>query len=162
MTAKAAATIQPDDIEHGAPTPVRITALAQLLATGVTQAQAAAAFGVSDRTIRRWVSDAHVAAAIRECEEEHLSRLTAGVVDLGHRALEVVRELLDAEDPRLRLRAAAVSLHASGVRGDAAIAIRLRSELRELSARPTDAWSGIERKISVAPDVTVLALDDED
>ena len=132
----------------------RTAALASLLSTGATQGQAAEAFGVTDRTIRRWIAEDGVAAEIRRCEEEHFSRLSAGVVDLGHHALQVVRELLDSDDPRIRLRAAAVSLNATGVRGDSAIAIRLRNELRDRAVLPADPWRALEPARSTTRTVT--------
>jgi hypothetical protein len=135
----------------------RTVALAKLLSTGATQGQAAESFGVTDRTIRRWIAEDGVAAEIRRCEEEHFSRLSAGVVDVGHRALQVVRELLDSDDPRIRLRAAAVSLNATGARGDSAIAIRLRNELRDRAVRPSDPWTTLEQPPTTGRAVTPTA-----
>jgi hypothetical protein len=77
-----------------------------LAATGAPAAAAAAA-GVSERTIRRWREQAAFTAHVASLADDN-ARETARVAT--RRAVSVMLELLEHSDPRIRLQAARVVL----------------------------------------------------
>src|SRR5919197_5076926 len=75
---------------------------AVLVAQGQRFDLAARELGVHERTLRRWVKTDEFMARVREVEAE-AARLAAGRLAVGMlRASEVVVELLDHEDARVR------------------------------------------------------------
>jgi predicted transcriptional regulator len=77
-------------------TPERIKQLAECLIAGRTRKETANLLGVSPRTVSRWKKDARVLAEVE--------RLRNGANEI--RAVDVLLELLDSVDDRVRLAAA--------------------------------------------------------
>ncbi len=84
------------------------------LAQGADNAAAAAAAGVTERTIRRYLEKPRVVAALRAAEQEKLGGLARQLTGASEKALAVLVEVL--EDPAgvysasARIRAAALVL----------------------------------------------------
>ena len=76
------------------------------LIQGRTHAEAARLAGVSERTVRRRLRDADVAARIQHGRDELTSAAAARMAELYPRAIETLGELLDDKAKDIRLRAA--------------------------------------------------------
>lgn len=80
------------------------------LLTGATDVEAAAAAGVSDRTIRRWETEPVFAAALRAAQCTAFDRTVARIAGAASKAEAVLLALLKAKDEEIRLRAAVAFL----------------------------------------------------
>lgn len=85
-------------------------ALKDALATGLTYAEAGEVVGVSERTVRRRMSEQEFAADVSRRRGEHVSSLAGQLVTAGTEAVHVLRESLHADVPAVRLRAAQLLL----------------------------------------------------
>lgn len=107
-------------------TPDRRRAIDCLLATG-DQQQAAAAAGVTDRTIRRWVLEPAFAAALQTAQDQQLDRVTGDLVRAAGGAVALLEATINNTDAALGLR-----LQAARTLLDAALRWR---ELRAIEQR---------------------------
>ena len=85
-------------------------ALKDALATGLTYAEAGELVGVSERTVRRRMSDQPFAAEVSRRRGEHVSSLAGLLVTAGADAVHVLRESLHDDAAAVRLRAAQLLL----------------------------------------------------
>jgi hypothetical protein len=105
----------------------------EVLGEGRSYQHAAQSAGVDRRTVTRWMADPSFARRVSERRGEWINQITGELVAAGPDAvLAIRRELVDAERPADRLRAAALLL---------TLAHRFREQhelsdrLRELEAR---------------------------
>ena len=84
--------------------------LVELLANGRTYAGAGESAGVSERTVRRRMSDPVFAGRVSRRRGEHVGALVGQLVDAGDEAIEVLRGSLHADTDAVRLRAAELVL----------------------------------------------------
>ena len=80
------------------------------LAVGHTYAEAGAASGQSERTVRRRMSDPEFAAAVSTRRGEHVGALTGQLMAAGTEAVAVLRGCLASDNEAVRLRAAQLTL----------------------------------------------------
>lgn len=85
-------------------------ALVALLAQGLTHERAGAALGVSSKTIQRRRRVPAFAAAVADARRARVNELTGALVTASSRAVEVLTETLDGDDPRSAVAAARVIL----------------------------------------------------
>jgi osmotically-inducible protein OsmY len=85
------------------------------LVAGMTYEQAGATADVSERTVRRLMSDASFRSEVHSMRAERTSRLADRMSELGEDAVGVLAGLLSDENPSVRARAVQTSL-AMGVR----------------------------------------------
>lgn len=85
-----------------------------VLAGGGTQAEAAAAANVSERTIRRWLASPDFLAKLRQTTDEHLGQAMRELAAGTRGALAVIANIMgDGElSPSVRLRATQLWLEA--------------------------------------------------
>lgn len=102
-------------------TPKQRSAVEALLAAP-SRAAAAAACGVSERTLLRWIKLPAFATAYRAAARAQFTDAQAQLKAASRDAAEVLRGALNGDDPALRVRAAAAILDAAG-RADLAAAI---------------------------------------
>ena len=78
------------------------------LMSGKNNIQAAHIAGVHERTIYRWLSDPSFQSDLREAETQIIESITRQVASSQEKAMEVLYQLLTAEDasPHIRLNAA--------------------------------------------------------
>lgn len=107
-------------------TPDRRRALDALLATG-DQQQAAAAAGVTDRTIRRWLVEPAFVAALQEAQGALLDATTNDLVRASGGAVGLLRRTVENVDAPLALR-----IRAAGILLDSTLRWR---ELRDIERR---------------------------
>lgn len=89
------------------------TAAALALARGQAVTEAATAAGVSDRTIRRWLAnDPEFADHVRDLRGEVLTTVIGALTDASTKAVATLVDCLKADDPSVRVRAAAQILRA--------------------------------------------------
>lgn len=94
----------------------QVLALAQLL-HGERPSAVAKQVGVYRSTIWRWLRTPRFAEALAALQEDLTSESRGRVRSLSLDAVEVLAELLDCEDPRIRLAAANSILERAGVDG---------------------------------------------
>lgn len=82
------------------------------LAIGSTMTDAACAGGVSERTVRRWMTDPTFAARVAELRAELLGRTVGALVDASLDAVATLRACLTAKSEAIRVRAATALLNA--------------------------------------------------
>jgi hypothetical protein len=83
----------------------------EVLGEGASYAHAGQAAGVDRRTITRWMADSAFSRRVSERRNEWVSQVTGELVASGPDAvLAIRRELVDAERPSDRLRAATMLL----------------------------------------------------
>jgi hypothetical protein len=80
--------------------------LVELLASGRPYAEAGAMAGVSERTVRRRMSDPVFTGRVSRRRGEYVGALVGRLVDVGEEAVEVMRGGLRDESAAVRLRAA--------------------------------------------------------
>lgn len=80
------------------------------LAVGQTYADAGAAAGVSERTVRRRMSDPDFAAEVSVRRGEHVGALAGQLMTAGTEAVAVLRACLASDNETVRLRAAQLVL----------------------------------------------------
>jgi hypothetical protein len=85
-------------------------ALVGLLAQGLTHERAGAALGVSSKTVQRRCRVPAFAAAVADARRARVNELTGALVTASSRAVEVLTETLDGDDPRSAVTAARVIL----------------------------------------------------
>jgi len=90
-------------------TPAQLKGIEALLTTGkVTEAARAA--GVAPQTFYRWRRQPHFREALREAETQAVASLSSALAVLGNKAAGALSDALDADDVRLRVRAADIVL----------------------------------------------------
>lgn len=94
------AVVVPPSALKGAPSKVDHTILVELLAMGHTSAQAAAKLRVSSKTVSRHRNDPAVRVALEERQAELVRDIAAKIAAHGFRAVEVLVEGMDGDDPR--------------------------------------------------------------
>lgn len=95
-----------ESVMENALRPRQVAAIAALLATGKI-GDAAAAGGVSSKTIYAWLKQPDFSAALRAAEGEALRSLARRLAGLGGAAADALRDALDEKQPiGVRLRAA--------------------------------------------------------
>lgn len=102
-----------DPANHDELTPAQRRTLAALLVSR-NPAQAATAANVSERSVRRWLTDPAFAAALRGLEAEAIAHATRRLAGGTQAALDAILDIMQNEDapPGHRLRAAALWLDA--------------------------------------------------
>lgn len=90
----------PPSASKGAPSKVDHTILIELLAMGHTSEQAAAKLGVSSKTVSRHRNDPAVRDALEERQAELVHDIAAKIAAHGFRAVEVLVEGMNGDDPR--------------------------------------------------------------
>ena len=80
--------------------------LRDALATGLVYAAAGSVVGVSERTVRRRMSDPAFAAEVSTRRGEHVGAMAGQLVQAGIDAIAVLRDCLTATEDPVRLRAA--------------------------------------------------------
>ncbi len=112
--------------------------IAGALATGATRAEAAAAAGVSTRTVHRRLSDPDFRALVADCRARITGDVLSGAAGLAGRAVERLGELLEDENAHVALGAARTILTVAADFGERAeLAERLAALEAVLKARPT-------------------------
>lgn len=88
------------------------------LASGATQVEAAERAGVARETVCRWLQDdAEFAAALNRARKEIWDASIDRLRLLALKSTEVLANLLESDDPRIRLVAAQTALKAAGLEG---------------------------------------------
>ena len=82
------------------------------LASGDTYAAAATKGNVSERTVRRWMTDEAFQREVRELTADTLSRIARRLCSLADKAIKTLDALLESSDARVRLGAARLTLEA--------------------------------------------------
>jgi cytosine/adenosine deaminase-related metal-dependent hydrolase len=82
------------------------------LASGHTYAAAAVAGNVSERTVRRWMTEDAFQREVRELTAETLTRTARRLCNLADKAITTLDALLESSDARVRLGAARLTLEA--------------------------------------------------
>ncbi len=80
--------------------------LVELLAVGRTHAEAGAMAGISERSVRRRMSNAAFAARVSVRRGEYVGALAGRLVNAGAQAVEELTSLLRDDSSQVRLRAA--------------------------------------------------------
>lgn len=88
------------------------TAVLLALARGCSATEAAAAGGVSDRTVRRWLENPGFRAEVNRQRAEMLGQTAGALVDAATEAVATLRGALGAEAESVRVRAAVAILNA--------------------------------------------------
>lgn len=86
-------------------TPAQETAVLVLVATGSTS-EAATAAGVTDRSVRRWLSSDDFRAAYRAASRTAAGEALSRLLSAQNRAVETLVGCLTAQSPATRVRAA--------------------------------------------------------
>ncbi len=94
----------------------QVLALSQLL-QGQAMAEVARQLGVDRSTLWRWLKLPQFAGALADLQTDLTSEARSRLKRLSTDAVEVPAELLDCEDPRVRLAAANSILERAGVDG---------------------------------------------
>ena len=102
----------------------------EALVAGMTYEQAGATAKVSERTIRRLMSDASFQAEVHSLRAERTGRLADRLSELGDHALEALAGLLSDDNPSVRARAVQTSL-TMGVRFRREVEMSDRIEMLE-------------------------------
>ena len=97
----------PENIRHRGENAVLLA-----LATGSTMTDAARAGGVSERTVRRWMTNPDFAARVAALRADLLARTVGALVDASLDAVRTLRECLNARSEATRVRAATALLNA--------------------------------------------------
>lgn len=132
-------------------------ALVVALARGASVPEAAAEAGVSDRTVRRRLEDDGFRRCVSEAQAELVNQSLAKIADGAARAVDVLIEQLDAEDPKTKLAAAKMVL-------EYALPMREVWQAAAEALRPTEErWHGDYSEIVPAGPASLLpALFDTD
>lgn len=91
---------------RGAKRPAGDGAIAGALAMGATRPEAAAAAGVSTRTVARRLSDPGFRATVADCRARITADVLTGAAVLAGRAVTRLGVLLDDDNPHVSLQAA--------------------------------------------------------
>lgn len=102
----------------------------EALVSGMTYERAGEVAQVSERTVRRLMSDPAFWAEVHAMRAERTSRLADRISDLGDEALDVLGGLLSDENPSVRARAVQTSL-TMGVRFRREVEMSDRIEMLE-------------------------------
>lgn len=122
--------------ERGPKRPASDGIAAAVLASGGTRQDAAAAAGLSDRTIRRRLSDPDFRALVGDCRQRIAADVLSGAAGLAGRAVERLGELVEDENGHIALQAARAVLTVAGTYGQAAeLAERIEALERALKMR---------------------------
>lgn len=111
-------------VERGPKRPAADGIAAAALANGSTRGEAARASGLSERTIRRRLSDPDFRALVSDCRARITADVLEGAADLAGRAVTRLGVLLDDDNPHVSLGAARTILTVAADFGE-------RSELAE-------------------------------
>ena len=105
----------------------------EALVAGMSYEQAGAVAQVSERTVRRLMSEASFRGAVHSLRAERTGRLADRLSELGNVALDVLAGLLSDDNPSVRARAVQTSL---------TMGVRFRREVEM-----TDRIEMLERRI---------------
>lgn len=107
------------------------------LAAGATRSEAAAAAGVSERTLYRRMGDPEFRALVSECRARITADVLSGAAGLAGRAVARLGVLLDDDNPHVSLGAARTILTVAADFGERSeLAERLAALEAVLKARP--------------------------
>jgi transcriptional regulator with XRE-family HTH domain len=109
--------------------------LAEALAAGKTQAQAAELAGVSPSTVKRWLKQPGFAAFVETIAAEKIKNLSARLAGMADKAATTIDNAMDDGSAAIRLRAATTALDKLIIVKDAA----------EYEARLTDLEQKLEK-----------------
>jgi predicted transcriptional regulator len=84
--------------------------LAELLAVGRTQAQAAELAGVSPSTVKRWLKEPDFAALVDGIAADKVKNLSARLAGMADKAASTIDDAMDDGSAAIRLRAATTAL----------------------------------------------------
>ena len=112
------------------------------LVGGATQHEAATAAGVSERTVRRRLQDPEFNQRLREAGDQMIAAMAARTLSLGKKALGVLDDALDDDNPHVRLRAAALTFRTGNELNEQHLLSHTMRSLREqlLPEEPEDYW----------------------
>lgn len=85
-----------------------------LLAGGTKQTEVAQTVGVTQETVSRWKNDPRFMAALNVAIRDSYYAVAGAVRDAATKAVTVLRESMDCDDPRVRLSAALSVLRLHG------------------------------------------------
>lgn len=111
------------------------------LVTGMTYAAAGALANVSERTVRRLMEDEVFRRDVHLLRAERRTRLADGLTALGDDAVELLAELMQDENPAVRLRAVQTAL-TLGTRFHREVEISDRIDLLEQRLADRDSGEG--------------------
>lgn len=120
---------------------------AAMIAAGGSYTEAGTAAGRTKRTMVRWMADPAFARLVADLRSERVSEVTGRLAELAPRAVQVLANSLDDEDPAVRLRAAHLALDWS---------VRLR-RATDLDARILE----VERRQGIRPSDDADASSDD-
>lgn len=122
--------------ERGPKRPAADGIAAAVLASGGTRQDAAAAAGLSDRTIRRRMSDPDFRVLVGDCRRRIAADVLSGAARLAGRAVERLGELVEDDNPHVALGACRAVLTVAADFGERAeLAERIEALERALKMR---------------------------
>jgi len=108
------------------------------LVAGMTYAEAGDLAGVSARSVRRLMSDESFRSEVRLLRVERSTRLSDRLSELGGAALRILAELMEDDNPAVRMRAVQTAL-TLGSRARREVEMSERIDLLE---RSVEGWVG--------------------
>jgi len=130
-------------------TPLQRRGVSAVLASR-TAAEAAATVGVSERTVRRWLTDGTFTEAVQQVARDTHRAASASLLAAQRNAVGVLRDALDERSASVRIRAAVALLEYGRHAADNDIDERLGSVERRLrqwydgyDETPTDDWPAL-------------------
>ena len=117
------------------------------LAEGWTHQRVAEQVGVSTKTIQRRMGEPSFAAAVTRRRRERVDQLTGQLIAASDGAVGVLHELLASDDPRIKLRAATVTL------GQANRFHQVEQE-RELARRQDEMEQRLQEAVDAMTEIT--------
>jgi transposase len=115
----------------GSSLPPRRERAALLLASGHTQQQAAAEVGVSERTVREWLTDPRFVECVAALQAQLFSEAVGRLARVAGKAAQTLERLLDSANDNVSLGAAKAVLEVGPRLKEAVV---LAQELAELKA----------------------------
>lgn len=113
----------------------------ELLSEGASHRRTAEVLGISTKTVQRRVSDTAFADEVARRRRQRLSQLAGLFSVASNRAAEVLTDALEADDPKVALRAAGLVL-------DHGLRHRRNEEEQELAARQDDLEAKMEAALA--------------
>jgi hypothetical protein len=131
---------------HEATPPEQDDLLIELLGEGWTHQRVADSAGVSTKTVQRRMNDPAFAAVVSRRRRERVAQVSGRLITTSDRAIDVLREALESDDPKVSLRAAALVLdhgHRFHQGEEARELARRQEELEQRLQEALDAMAGI-------------------